>query len=105
MADWRHALSVFRDRLGYVMGRAPNNFPIEDYLPPDKQMNLERAYDRLRLEFQDFVEAFGSSPETAEWHLAIEDSYQFFKKGESLAGKQRLNQLYNSLRQVKKKKG
>jgi hypothetical protein len=32
------------DFIGYVVLCAPDDFPVEDYLAADEQMNLERAY-------------------------------------------------------------
>ena len=97
VADWRHKFGVFRDSLAYVMGRAPDQFPVVDYLPPEKQPNLENSYEDLRKEFRVFIEAYGESPDTAKWSEAIEESYGLFKCGEKLAGKKRLNALYNEL--------
>lgn len=36
------------DHIGYVVLRAPNRFPIEDYLAPDEQMTLDKAFSQLR---------------------------------------------------------
>lgn len=48
-----HAMAWVRDKnsfwnfIGYVVLRAPDRFPVEDYLKPDEQMNLERAFVEL----------------------------------------------------------
>lgn len=34
--------------IGYVVLSAPDSFPIEDYLEPDKQMTLDKAFAQLR---------------------------------------------------------
>ena len=34
--------------IAYVVLYAPDRFPREDYLPDDQQMNLQRAFERLR---------------------------------------------------------
>jgi hypothetical protein len=36
------------DFIGYVVLCAPHQFPVRDYLPPDAQMNLDKAFDELR---------------------------------------------------------
>jgi hypothetical protein len=36
------------DFIGYVVLCAPDRFPIRDYLPPDGQMNLDKAFVELR---------------------------------------------------------
>jgi hypothetical protein len=97
MADWRHALSVFRDELAFVMGCAPDQFPVEDYLPPERQPNLDNSFERMQQSFCAFVEAYGQSSDTARWQEDIEESCALFKAGEKLAGKRRLNALYNEI--------
>ncbi len=34
--------------IAYVNAYAPDRFPYEDFLPDDKQMNLDRAFEQLR---------------------------------------------------------
>lgn len=34
--------------IGYVVLRAPDRFPVEDYLADEDQMTLDRAFERLR---------------------------------------------------------
>lgn len=46
--QWVRDIDSFHNFIGYVVVRAPDRFPIEDYLPPDQQMNLDRAFDELR---------------------------------------------------------
>ena len=36
------------NHIAYVMAYAPDQFPHEDFLTEDQQMNLERAFDQLR---------------------------------------------------------
>jgi hypothetical protein len=36
------------DFVGYVVLCAPDAFPEEDFLQPDEQMNLERAFEEMR---------------------------------------------------------
>lgn len=45
---WVKDINSFYDFIGYVVLYAPDRFPIEDYLPADQQMNLERAFVELR---------------------------------------------------------
>ncbi|WP_225782051.1 hypothetical protein [Xenophilus sp. Marseille-Q4582] len=45
---WVRDVSSFYDFIGYVVLRAPDRFPKEDYLPEAEQMNLERAFAELR---------------------------------------------------------
>ena len=35
------------DHIAYVMEYAPSDFPVEDYLLPEQQMNLDMAFEQL----------------------------------------------------------
>ena len=48
MSSWIQDLNSLWDFIGYVVLCAPDAFPEEDYLQPEDQMNLERAFDELR---------------------------------------------------------
>ena len=45
---WIRDIDSLYDFIGYVVLSAPNAFPEEDYLQPEEQMNLERAFEELR---------------------------------------------------------
>ena len=45
---WVNNLDGLHDFIGYVVLRAPDRFPNEDYLRPDEQMNLDKAFSELR---------------------------------------------------------
>jgi hypothetical protein len=42
-----HDLHSFEDFVGFVKLCAPDEFPIDDFLAPDEQMTLARAYEGL----------------------------------------------------------
>lgn len=41
-------ISDLWDHIAYVMEYAPSDFPREDHLLPEQQMNLEMAFEQLR---------------------------------------------------------
>ncbi len=45
------AIRDYHDFLSYVIVSAPNRFPVEDYLSPEEQMHLEKAFAQLTREF------------------------------------------------------
>jgi len=45
--NWIQSYQEFYEFLAKILLCAPDDFPEEDYLPEDKQLNLERAYDEL----------------------------------------------------------
>ena len=36
------------NHIAYVIAYAPDQFPVEDFLADNEQMNLDRAFDQLR---------------------------------------------------------
>ena len=46
--SWVRDLNTFYDFISLVVVHAPDEFPVEDYLPDDEQLNLERAFAELR---------------------------------------------------------
>jgi hypothetical protein len=45
---WIKDINSFYNFIGYVVLCAPDRFPVEDYLAPDQQMNLDKAFAELR---------------------------------------------------------
>jgi hypothetical protein len=45
---WVSDIDSLYDFIGYVVLRAPDRFPHEDYLSAGEQMNLEKAFAELR---------------------------------------------------------
>ena len=47
--DWVRDVDSFYNFIGYVVLRAPNSFPKEDYLQDHEQMTLDKAFEELRV--------------------------------------------------------
>jgi len=45
---WVRNLSQLYDFIGYMVLRAPDRFPVEDFLEPDEQMTLDRGFHVLK---------------------------------------------------------
>ena len=45
---WVHDRKSLRDFISLVIVHAPDDFPVEDYLGPDEQLNLYMAFNELR---------------------------------------------------------
>lgn len=48
MNRWVKDIDALYDFIGYVVLRAPDQFPTEDHLGPEEQMTLDRAFQELR---------------------------------------------------------
>ena len=70
------------EHLAYVLGYAPNDFPVEDFLQDKDQMNLEKAFKQLR----DGVEIAYPENEYAghrvKLNVILDESYKAYKAGE-----------------------
>lgn len=45
---WIRDINSLYNFIGYVVLCAPDGFPVEDYIPADQQMTLDRAFTELR---------------------------------------------------------
>jgi hypothetical protein len=72
--------------IGYVVLRAPNRFPVEDYLPPDQQVTLEKAFDRLRHGIEiAYPDDFHLEKRVLLYSI-LDQSFAAYKAGEDVKG-------------------
>lgn len=72
--------------IGYVVLSAPNEFPNEDYLSPEEQMTLDKAFAKLSRGLPvsyDKIKDKDAIPNAAN---LLEASYKAYKDGDSRAG-------------------
>lgn len=83
---WVRDIDSFYNFIGYVINRAPNTFPVEDYLVPSEQMNLDRAFDELRhgLEFVDPEVA--DNEKKSQLNALLDESLSAYRAGEEIKG-------------------
>lgn len=87
---WVRDLDSLYNFIGYVVLRAPDQFPREDYLRDDEQLTLEKAFEELRTGVQ-FVQA--ESPErqiSSELQGILDQSLALYRAGERVAAAHRL---------------
>lgn len=78
--------SEYRNMIGYVVLGAPDQFPIEDYLAPEEQMTLDKAFAELRRGLPvayDKIQDKGAIPNATE---LLEASYRAYREGDQRAG-------------------
>lgn len=83
---WVKDIDSFYDFIGYVVLRAPNRFPVEDYLPAEEQMNLDKAFIELRrgVDLIDPEVATGEKLKIIE--SLLNQAYVAYKEGEQVKG-------------------
>lgn len=85
------------DHIGYVVLRAPDRFPVEDYLPTDEQMTLERAFEQLR-QGVEFAYPDDFHPEKrAALNELLDRSFTAYKGGSEVEGAHLLQDFQDAI--------
>jgi hypothetical protein len=83
------------DFIGYMVLRAPDRYPTEDFLEPDEQMTLDRGFRMLK-ESLVYVPV---PPDFPAFHSALaevlSDSLLAYRRGDRKAGARRLLDFQN----------
>ncbi len=72
--------------LASVILCAPDRFRVEDFLPADEQMNLERSFEELRHGLAFVQERITDSSRLADLSRLLEESLGAYRAGDSVAG-------------------
>ena len=83
---WVTSIDALYDFIGYVVLSAPDSFPVEDYLPPEQQMDLDKAFSQLH-EGIGLIEP-DMADEAKRQHLAslLNQTLAAYKAGDELKG-------------------
>jgi hypothetical protein len=95
-----HDLHSFKDFVVYVLAYAPDMFPAEDWLRPDEQMNLDRAFVVLRYGLKLAAQEKGESPLLAKCRELVEEAYAEYRAGRDPAGQLKLEEMEKLLKQL-----
>ena len=88
---WVRDVGSLYDFIGYVVLRAPDRFPREDYLQDEDQMTLDKAFDELRQGLT-FVEAdFPDRQIRATLLPVLDEAHASYRAGDEAKGASRLN--------------
>lgn len=79
-------ISEYREFLSYVLLYGPDEFPEEDYLEPEDQMSLEKAFSELRRAFPMIKQRVKEEDTLAMLKELLEISYEAYKSGEDRKG-------------------
>lgn len=86
-------LHQFKDFLGMVIVCAPDQFFEEDWLTPEDQLNLDRAFVGLRYGLDLAAKEKGESALLARCRTLVEESYGEYKAGRDHAGQLKLEEV------------
>lgn len=88
---WVRDIDSLFNFIGFVVLRAPSNFPVEDYLPADEQLNLERAFAELRRGVELIKAQAPNLSGIEKLDVVLVEALAFYRRGEDLQGAQRLH--------------
>lgn len=80
-----------------VLGGAVVGFPKEDYLEPDEQMTLEKAFDELRYGVRFALDEPCSRDGVANLNKLLDGSYAAFKAGDNQTGARLLHEFETTI--------
>lgn len=93
-------LHGFKDYVGYVILCAPDMFPADDWLKPEDQMNLERAFVGLRYGLDLTATDKGETEVVARCRKLVDESYAEYKAGREVEGQQKLEEVDRLLSKI-----
>lgn len=85
------------NHIAYVLGCAPNDFPIEDFLNDDQQMNLDRAFEQLRQGVDIAYPEDSFAEKRAMLNAILDRSYDAYKSGEDIVAGHLLNEFQDNI--------
>jgi hypothetical protein len=91
-------LHGFKDFVVEVITGAPNDFMEMDWLKPDEQMNLDRAFVGLRYGLKLTAEEKGESPLVGKCRVLVEEAYELYRAGQDHAGQLKLEEMETLLK-------
>ena len=90
---WVKDINSFYNFIGYVVLCAPDRFPVEDYLPPDQQLNLEKAFVELRKGVDLIDKAVAPAEKRRSLLQLLDQSLASYRSGDDVSGAHLLQDL------------
>jgi hypothetical protein len=85
------------NHIAYVLICAPDEFPHEDFLPDDQQMNLDRAFEQLRQGVEIAYPEAEFAVKRALLHGILDRSYKLYLAGEAVPAGHLLNEFQDNI--------
>jgi hypothetical protein len=84
--QWVRSVDSLYNFIAYVVGYAPDRFPVEDYLPPEGQMTLERAFEELRAGMRFIDPEVANEQKRGQLTQLLDDAYSAYRSGDERTG-------------------
>lgn len=90
---WCENLDELIDFIALVVLHAPEEFPKEDWLKPEEQLNLDRAFDELRYGLDRAAEQVGGSPVIDTCRAMLDEADTHYREGRINPGAWKLQEM------------
>jgi exonuclease VII small subunit len=84
--EWIKDINSLYDFIGYVVLRAPDRFPKEDFLSESEQMNLEKAFIELQNGIKLIEREFPGADKERGLSMLLERALASYRNGETVSG-------------------
>jgi hypothetical protein len=95
-----HDLHSFKDFVGFVRLCAPDQFPHQDWLKPDEQWTLDRAFEGLRYGLDLTAQEKGELPVLATCRSLVKEAYVHYTNGRMREGYFKIEEMEKLLRKI-----
>jgi len=79
--------------IAYVLGYAPDRFPYEDFLAPDQQMTLDKAFELLHAGVVIAYPEESFAEKRKVLHAVLDNSFLAYRNGKEVEGGTLLNEF------------
>lgn len=97
---WCENLAELIDFIALVVLSAPDEFPREDWLKPEEQLNLDRAFAELRHGFDCAAKEVGNTPALVAARAMLEEAYTHYREGRINPGAWKLQEMSRLLEEL-----
>lgn len=91
--NWINSLDDLHDFISFVILYAPDEFPEEDFLAPNEQLDLTRAFEEIRRGLTFLRGHFDDRAEREALLRMIDESLDAYRKGDAVKGAHLLQAL------------
>lgn len=85
------------NHIAYTLGYAPDQFPHEDFLAPEDQMNLDRAFEQLHAGVVIAYPEDSFAEKRKALHAVLDQSFLAYREGRDVEGGKLLNQFEDEI--------
>jgi hypothetical protein len=98
--NWREDRELLYESIACAVLYAPDEFPYEDYLPPDEQMTLDRMFAELREGLDKVGSGVGPSPTITTCRAMLDEAYTHYREGRTNPGAWKLQEMQELLEKL-----